>query len=511
IGRYYKKKKQYRIANTFYTKALSGSEKSSSKLSINAEHAQTLFSVGKYAEALEKIDYVIESTDDLKAEYLRLRGEILLKLKRWPEAERNLQQSLNINNKDKVAYYLLGIIYVLQKKWYQAEETLLMAENLGYSSAKFYHRLGQACFHMEHYEKAIEAFKEAAEQWTQNSAKAKTTTADLYYLIGLCYEKLNDSTRSEEFYNEAIQRDEKYSSDLFGIGIFHDKNKEYDLAIQAYITHNTAESLFQLAMLYEKLEDVDNAEEYYKHVLTLNNVLAKYHFRLGNLYENKGNFEKAAFYYEQAIARNDHYDSQWFLNLLAVLYRHGDMIKYEHVLKEANIVADYVNTVYRNGKKKMSLQMRFKMFYEKMQVNKKLVLFESATGYRITSNPLAMFEQMIHDERFEDFTFVWSINDYELIPNKFKNLPNVIFTIRHSNLYYKYLSSAGFLFNDTAFPQFFVRKPEQKYLNTWHGTPWKTLGYDVKTARMDFTNAARNFLQASHLLVPNQYTFDHQV
>src|SRR5699024_1977938 len=185
--------------------------------------------------------------------------------------------------------------------------------------------------------------------------------------------------------------------------------------------------------------------------------------------------------------------------------------KYEHVLKEANIVADYVNTVYRNGKKKMSLQMRFKMFYEKMQVNKKLVLFESATGYRITSNPLAMFEQMIHDERFEDFTFVWSINDYELIPNKFKNLPNVIFTIRHSNLYYKYLSSAGFLFNDTAFPQFFVRKPEQKYLNTWHGTPWKTLGYDVKTARMDFTNAARNFLQASHLLVPNQYTFDHQV
>src|SRR5699024_3309512 len=77
--------------------------------------------------------------------------------------------------------------------------------------------------------------------------------------------------------------------------------------------------------------------------------------------------------------------------------------------------------------------------------------------------------------------------------------------------YYKYLSSAGFLFNDTAFPQFFVRKPEQKYLNTWHGTPWKTLGYDVKTARMDFTNAARNFLQASHLLVPNQYTFDHQV
>src|SRR5699024_7170181 len=85
----------------------------------------------------------------------------------------------------------------------------------------------------------------------------------------------------------------------------------------------------------------------------------------GNLYENKGNFEKAAFYYEQAIARNDHYDSQWYLKLLAVLYKHGDMTKYEHVLKEANIVADYVNTVYRNGKKKMSLQMRLTMFNEK--------------------------------------------------------------------------------------------------------------------------------------------------
>src|SRR5699024_7924193 len=360
-------------------------------------------------------------------------------------------------------------------------------------------------------ENAIEAFKKAVDLWTYNSAKAKTTTADLYYKIGLCYEKLNDNIKSEDYYNLAIQKDEKHSSDLFGIGIFHDKNKEYDLAIQAYENHNTADSLFKLAMLYEKFEDIDKAEKYYKKTLDLNNVHAEYHFRLANLFEGKENYEEAAFYYEQALARKDNYDSQWYLKLLSVLHKCDDREKYAVVLKEANIFNDYVNTVYRNGKKKMGLQMRFKMFYEKMPINKKLVLFESATGYRITSNPLAMFEQMLRDERFKDFTFVWGINDYVLILIKFKNLPNVIFTIRNSDLYYKYLSSAGILINDTAFPKFFIRKEDQKYLNTWHGTPWKTLGYNVHKAKMDYANAARNFLQASHLLVPNKYTFEHQV
>src|SRR5699024_11953035 len=65
--------------------------------------------------------------------------------------------------------------------------------------------------------------------------------------------------------------------------------------------------------------------------------------------------------------------------------------------------------------------------------------------------------------------------------------------------------------NDVTFPEFFVKKEPQTYLNTWHGTPWKTLGYDVKTARMDYANTARNFLQATHLLLPNQYTYDHQI
>src|SRR5699024_4665621 len=161
----------------------------------------------------------------------RLRGEILLRLKRLPEAEKNLQDSLKINNQCKLTYYLLGVVYVLQKKWYQAVETLQMAEKLGYSTAKFYHRLGQASFNMENYEKSSEAYEKAATLWTEKTEGSRVTVADLYYMAGLSCDRIHDEIASRKFYKLAIANDERHSSEILGIGIFHDRFKEYDLAI----------------------------------------------------------------------------------------------------------------------------------------------------------------------------------------------------------------------------------------------------------------------------------------
>ncbi|WP_268255122.1 CDP-glycerol glycerophosphotransferase family protein [Escherichia coli] len=42
------------------------------------------------------------------------------------------------------------------------------------------------------------------------------------------------------------------------------------------------------------------------------------------------------------------------------------------------------------------------------------------------------------------------------------------------------LASCEFLINNVSFPEYFIRKKGQRYLNTWHGTPIKFLGKDIK-------------------------------
>ena len=75
-----------------------------------------------------------------------------------------------------------------------------------------------------------------------------------------------------------------------------------------------------------------------------------------------------------------------------------------------------------------------------------------------------------------------------------------------SKQYYIKLSAAKYIFNDTSFLTFFIKKPEQIYVNTWHGTPLKTLGKDVKNDRFKIGNIQKNFLTADYILAPNDYT-----
>ena len=37
------------------------------------------------------------------------------------------------------------------------------------------------------------------------------------------------------------------------------------------------------------------------------------------------------------------------------------------------------------------------------------------------------------------------------------------------------LATSKNLINDTSFMPYFIKRDEQRYLNTWHGTPLKTL------------------------------------
>lgn len=71
--------------------------------------------------------------------------------------------------------------------------------------------------------------------------------------------------------------------------------------------------------------------------------------------------------------------------------------------------------------------------------------------------------------------------------------------------YFRLLATAKYLFTDTSFLRSFVKREGQIIVNTWHGTPLKYMGVDVKNRIYAIGNVQRNLMSADYLVYPNEY------
>ena len=70
------------------------------------------------------------------------------------------------------------------------------------------------------------------------------------------------------------------------------------------------------------------------------------------------------------------------------------------------------------------------------------------------------------------------------------------------------VATSKFLVNDSTFLHFFIKRDEQVYLNTWHGTPLKNMGKSVEKECHIIGNIQKNLYSCDYLLYPNDYTKD---
>lgn len=141
-------------------------------------------------------------------------------------------------------------------------------------------------------------------------------------------------------------------------------------------------------------------------------------------------------------------------------------------------------------------------------ITPKSVLWESFSGNGALCNPEALFRAMIDDPRFADFSHVWVLSSTAWnspFRSELQSHPRVKFVRHRSAKYFETLESVEFLVNNATFPAEFIKRPEQTYLNVWHGTPLKKMGYDVVGGAEDARNILRNFLAADFLLSQNSF------
>lgn len=156
----------------------------------------------------------------------------------------------------------------------------------------------------------------------------------------------------------------------------------------------------------------------------------------------------------------------------------------------------------------LALAAKYAKFYKRTAVDENLIFYSAHQGAGMLCGPYAIFRKLMESRDFDDYTHVWQIND----PREKKQLKkelcdwtNVRFVEKNSKGYFKALTSAKYIIINNTLPFYFTKKPEQVYVNTWHGIPLKTLGYDVPDGKYTARNMTRNFLMTDFLISPCRF------
>lgn len=151
-------------------------------------------------------------------------------------------------------------------------------------------------------------------------------------------------------------------------------------------------------------------------------------------------------------------------------------------------------------------------YFENEPIVENAILFESFGGINFQGNPFYIFMSIFKDDRFKNYILYISSQNKSDLQSYLENrnlYDNRVQIVDYNSFEYrKVLSTSKYLVNNVSFNMDFIKKDEQIYLNTWHGTPLKYLGRRILNDPFEMNNAQRNYLLSDYLIAPNVFTAD---
>ncbi|UWE13641.1 bifunctional glycosyltransferase/CDP-glycerol:glycerophosphate glycerophosphotransferase [Actinacidiphila bryophytorum] len=127
--------------------------------------------------------------------------------------------------------------------------------------------------------------------------------------------------------------------------------------------------------------------------------------------------------------------------------------------------------VRRNLKSGDTKLRAYHEIFMKLPVRKRTVVFESHLGRQYSDSPRAIYEEMRRQGL--DFTAVWS---YDKSPEGFPKDAELV--KRWSWPYLRALAQAEFWVDNQSYPVRLAKRKETTYIQTWHGSALKKMGFD---------------------------------
>lgn len=148
-------------------------------------------------------------------------------------------------------------------------------------------------------------------------------------------------------------------------------------------------------------------------------------------------------------------------------------------------------------------------------VDEKMAIFISFHGKGYSDSPKAIYEEMLKDKRFSGYKFIWAIKHAK---KKGIEVPGAKVVNYFSIPYFYYMAKAKFWIINCKMPMYISKKPNQIYLQTWHGTPLKRLGNDIEAPEgttfyrsgMSFESMAKSYEidaeRYNYMVSPNEFS-----
>lgn len=108
-----------------------------------------------------------------------------------------------------------------------------------------------------------------------------------------------------------------------------------------------------------------------------------------------------------------------------------------------------------------------------------MILFISFHGKGYSDNPKAIHEYLMQYSEFSEYRFIWAIKHHK---KKNITIPNAKIIEYFSISYFYYLARSKYWIVNCKLPNYVLKKSNQIYLQTWHGTPLKKLAHDIEVA-----------------------------
>lgn len=158
--------------------------------------------------------------------------------------------------------------------------------------------------------------------------------------------------------------------------------------------------------------------------------------------------------------------------------------KIKRILKEDCYLRNYKKKIYKNQvfiQSKNSSDLAGNMFYILQEIHNNLPKYKIVLIYNKNSY-----------KKIKELLKTYNLNKIKLIKNQ-------------SRSFFKAMARSKYLFTDTSFNSFYIKRDEQIVINTWHGTPLKKMARDVFNRAYDCGNVQKCFIIADYLLYPNKY------
>ena len=393
---------------------------------------------------------------------------------------------------DPDIWFKLGFAQDRCYDWVKAQHSYSVGLSLNFERPYWHYRLGFVLERQGKWQEAAGAYRTAADMDTQHRPY-------WYYRCGYVSELSGDTLGACAAY--LLMEKDEWQAHTANRADFYDK----------WFTPRPSPEQANLLPVHRNIE---RATEAYVNVVATKSVGEAISHRAIQVYsaaqrlESRGQLLSATKLYQQAIDRSPRHAPSWYRSLGKAFTSLGryqeacEAFRNSRILKRAYGID--LSEFEKNATAKAMAE--YIEYFDNYPIKTKHVLYDSYLGSSIGCNPYAIFKEILDQEYFKDWVHIWVVNDRTYIPAHISDKKNVIFVERNSDAFRRYLATSEYLISNVTFPHWFIRRDGQKYLNTWHGTPLKALGRDVKKEFMTHGNVTRNFLHATHLISPNRHT-----